>query len=206
MRGVIQRPIVYDCLMRPLEGRAYGRRRPQLFGRLTGAILEIGVGTGRNLDAYGPQAHVTACDIEPQLVATARSRAPQQHLPVLVADAHCLPFHSAHFRYVTAALVFCSLPHPALALREIARVLRPDGRLVQLEHTTTDHPSADALLDLLAPAWKMVTGGCRLNRDTAALLTALDWHVVRHERYAGGLVRLIEALPPGSTAAVRHLS
>ena len=121
MRGVIQRPIVYDCLMRPLEGRAYGRRRTQLFGCLTGAILEIGVGTGRNLDAYGPQAHVTACDIEPQLVAMARSRAPQQRMPVLVADAQRLPFRTAHFRYVTAALVFCSLPQPALALREIAR-------------------------------------------------------------------------------------
>jgi len=139
-------------------------------------------------------------------VATTRRRATQAHLPVLVADAQGLPFRPAHFRYVTAALVFCSLPHPVLALREIARVLRPDGRLVQLEHTTTEHPITDALLDLLAPAWKMVTGGCRLNRDTSALLTALGWHVVRHERYAGGLVRLIEALPPGSTLAARHRS
>ena len=87
MRGVIQRPSVYDCLMRPLEGSAYGRRRKQLFGSLAGNILEIGAGTGRNLDAYGSQACVTACDIEPQLVIMARSRATQRRMPVLVADA-----------------------------------------------------------------------------------------------------------------------
>ena len=200
MRGVIQRPIVYDWLMRPLEGSAYGPRRKQLFGGLAGEILEIGVGTGRNLDVYGPQAHVTACDIEPQLVSTAWSRAAQQ-VPVLVADAQRLPFRTAHFRYVTAALVFCSLPHPALALGEIARVLQVDGRLIQLEHTITDHRVPDALLDLLAPSWKTFTGGCVLNRDTPALLTSLGWHLVRHERYAGGLVRMIEALPPGRTDA-----
>jgi ubiquinone/menaquinone biosynthesis C-methylase UbiE len=205
MRGVIQRPIVYDCLMRPLEGSAYGRRRKQLFGSLSGEILEIGVGTGRNLDAYGPQARVTACDIEPQLVALAWSRAVQRRMPVLVADAQRLPFRTAHFRYVTAALVFCSLPHPARALREIARVLQPDGRLIQLEHTLTDHHVPDVLLDLLAPSWKTFTGGCVLNRDTTALLTSLGWHLVRHERYVGGLVRLIEALPPGTIDAALHV-
>ncbi len=204
MRGVIQRPVVYDCLMRPLEGSAYGRRRKQLFGCLSGEILEIGAGTGRNLDAYGPQANVTACDIEPQLVEMAWSRAAQRRMPVLVADAQRLPFRTGHFRYVTAALVFCSLPDPTRALREIARVLQPDGRLIQLEHTITDHRVPDALLDLLAPSWKTFTGGCVLNRDTTTLLTSLGWHLVRHERYAGGLVRLIEALPPGTTNAALH--
>src|SRR5918998_5161679 len=154
MRGVIQRPSVYDCLMLPLEGSAYGRHRKHLFGSLSGSILEIGVGTGRNLSAYGPQAHVTGCDIEPQLVALASRRGAMQRMPVLVADAQRLPFRTAHFRYVTAALVFCSLPHPARALREIARVLQPDGRLIQLEHTLTNHRVPDALLDLLAPSWK----------------------------------------------------
>jgi ubiquinone/menaquinone biosynthesis C-methylase UbiE len=126
-------------------------------------------------------------------------------MPVLVADAQRLPFRTAHFRYVTAALVFCSFPHPARALREIARVLQPDGRLIQLEHTLTDHRVADALLDLLAPSWKTFTGGCVLNRDTTALLTSLGWHLVRHERYAGGLVRLLEALPPGTIDAALHV-
>ncbi len=202
MRGVIQRPSVYDCLMRPLEGSAYGRHRKQLFGSLSGDILEIGVGTGRNLSAYGPQAHVTGCDIEPQLVARASRRGAKQHMPVLVADAERLPFHSAHFRYVTAALVFCSLPHPAWALHEVARVLQADGRLILLEHSITEHCASDALLNLLAPSWKALTGGCVLNRDTTGLLRSLGWHLVRHERYAGGLVRLIEALPPDTTAAV----
>ena len=199
MRGVIQRPNLYDCLMRPLEGSAYDKHRKHLFGSLAGSILEIGVGTGRNLDAYGPQANVTACDIEPQLVAMAGGRAAQQSTPLLVADAQILPFRTAHFRYVTAALVFCSLPHPTLALREISRVLKAGGRLIQLEHTITNHRVSDTILDLLAPSWKTFTGGCVLNRDTTALLVSQGWQLIRHERYAGGLIRLIEALPPNNS-------
>ena len=196
MRGVIQRPLVYDWLMRPLENSAYARRRTQLFSDLRGDILEVGVGTGSNLDAYGPFACVTACDIEAQLVFTAQKRSKQRAPSLLAADAQRLPFRTGQFKYVTTALVFCSIPQPLEALSEIARVLQPGGRLIQLEHTTTDRRVPDMLLNLLAPAWKTFTGGCVLNRDTTGMLTALGWRMIRHERYVGGLVRLIEALPP----------
>ena len=74
--------------------------------------------------------------------------------------------------------------------------------MILLEYSITEHCASDVLLDLLTPSWKALTGGCVLNRDTTGLLRSLGWHLVRHERYAGGLVRLIEALPPDTTAAV----
>lgn len=196
MRGVEQQPALYEAIMAPLDALSLWRQRQRLFGGLQGAILELGVGTGRNLAAYAPGTHVTAIDVDRRLLRAARRRAARHNVHLALADAQRLPFRDHSFDVVTSALVFCSIPDPAAALREVARVLRPTGRLVQLEHTRTDHALPDALLDTITPLWRTLAGGCHPNRDTPALLQALGWHLERHERQAGGLLRLIVAVPP----------
>jgi ubiquinone/menaquinone biosynthesis C-methylase UbiE len=195
MRGVEQRPALYDRLIQPLDRAALAQWRRRLFGALAGEILELGAGTGLNFGAYGPLAQITAIEIEPQHLVFARSRAWQRGARLLAADAQSLPFDDATFDYVTSALVFCTIPDPVAALREAARVLRPGGRLIQLEHTRTNQPLVDVGLAVIAPVWKTLAGGCVLNRDTPALLEAEGWRLLRHERYAAGLIRLIEATP-----------
>jgi ubiquinone/menaquinone biosynthesis C-methylase UbiE len=199
MAGTMQLPHVYDWAMWPLEQLLYAQRRHDLFRPLRGKILELGAGTGANLYAYGPNACITALEIEPSAASVASERASPNCVRVVVGDGQQLPFAGHSFDYVTTALVFCSLSEPAAALSEIQRVLRPGGRLVQLEHTRTGHVPVDWVLHTAAPAWKCVTGGCHIDRDTAALLHQHGWHLPRHERYAGGLVRVIEALPPCHT-------
>jgi ubiquinone/menaquinone biosynthesis C-methylase UbiE len=194
MRGVEQQPALYDRLMQPMDRTILGYWRRHLFSELAGDILELGAGTGLNFAAYGPQARITAIEIDPQMIVAARSRA--ESVQLVLADAQRLPFHTAMFDYVTSALVFCTIPDPAQALHEVARVLRPGGRLIQLEHTRTNHPLPDAALTFIAPAWKVVAGGCVLDRDTPALLEKAGWRLLRHQRQAYGLIRLIEALPP----------
>lgn len=192
MRGVEQHPALYDRVVQPLDTGKLGAWRRQIFAPLSGDILELGVGTGLNLPAYGSGARVIGVDVELDLVQRARDRG----VPVLVGNGEQLPFPDAAFDYVTSALVFCSIPDPAQALREVARVLRPGGRLIQLEHTRTNHALPDALLDLITPLWSTVAGGCHPNRDTPALLLDAGWQVLRHDRRLGGLIRLLEALPP----------
>lgn len=192
MRGVEQRPALYDRLVQPLNAGALGAWRRQIFAPLTGAILEIGVGTGLNLSAYSREARVIGVDVEPVLLRRAVTRGAQ----AIVGDGERLPFAEATFDYVTSALVFCSIPDPAAALREVARVLRPGGRLIQLEHTRTNHPLPDSLLTLITPVWSTIAGGCQPNRDTPALLERSGWQLIRHDRRLSGLIRLIEALPP----------
>lgn len=199
--GTMQLPRVYDWAMSPLESLLYARRRHALFGPLRGTILELGAGTGANLGAYGASAHVTALEIEPATAHIAQQRASSCAVRVVVGDAQQLPFAAGSFDYVTTALVFCSLPEPSTALHEIARVLRRGGRLVQLEHTRTGHARTDWLLRTAAPTWKCITGGCNIHRDTVALVQQHGWQLVRHERHVGGLVRVIEALPPQEEAA-----
>lgn len=192
MRGVEQHPALYDRVVQPLDTGKLGAWRRQIFASLSGAILELGIGTGLNLPAYSSGAHVIGVDVELDLIRRACDRGAQ----AIVGDGERLPFPDATFDYVTSALVFCSIPDPAQALREVARVLRPGGRLIQLEHTRSNHALPDALLDLVTPLWVTVAGGCHPNRDTPALLTGAGWQVLRHERRLGGLIRLLEALPP----------
>jgi ubiquinone/menaquinone biosynthesis C-methylase UbiE len=192
MRGVEQRPALYDRIVEPLDAGMLGAWRRQLFGPLRGDVLEIGVGTGLNLRAYGSAAHVIGVDVELPLLRRALERGGL----VLAGSAEELPFPDASFDYVTSALVFCSIPDPERAVREVARVLRPGGRLIQLEHTRTNRRLPDALLTLVAPTWSAIAGGCRPDRDTPALLERCGWRVTRHDRRLGGLIRLLEALPP----------
>jgi ubiquinone/menaquinone biosynthesis C-methylase UbiE len=196
VRGVEQRPALYDRIIAPIDAVALGRWRRQLFGSLRGAVLELGVGTGRNMPIYGPDARVTALDVERDLLLAARKRGQDRVLHLALADAQRLPFPNATFDYVTSTLVFCSIPDPLLALVEVARVLRPGGRLIQIEHTRTNHALPDAGLNAITPLWTVVAGGCDPTRDTAALLDRSGWNVKRHERHAGGLIRLMESLPP----------
>jgi ubiquinone/menaquinone biosynthesis C-methylase UbiE len=196
MRGVEQRPALYDRIVAPLDRGMLGRWRRQLFAPLIGDVLELGVGTGLNLRVYAPAARVIGIDVELPLVRTAQARSLTRDAWVLVADAQRLPFPNAAFDYVTAALVFCSIPDPAQALSEVARVLRPGGRLIQLEHTRTNQALPDALLTAITPVWSTIVGGCQPNRDTPALLMRHGWKLLRHERHLSGLIRLIEAAPP----------
>ncbi|HEY0734969.1 MAG TPA: class I SAM-dependent methyltransferase [Herpetosiphonaceae bacterium] len=192
MRGVEQQPDLYDGVVGRLGAGKLGTWRRQIFASLSGDILELGVGTGLNLPAYGSGARVIGVDVELDLLRRALSRGAQ----TIVGDGERLPFPDATFDYVTSALVFCSIPDPDLALREVARVLRPGGRLIQLEHTRTNHALPDAMLDLITPLWATIAGGCHPNRDTPALLERSGWLLLRHDRHLGGLIRLLEALPP----------
>ncbi|HEY0607748.1 MAG TPA: class I SAM-dependent methyltransferase [Herpetosiphonaceae bacterium] len=183
---------MYDGVVGRLGAGRLGAWRRQIFASLSGDILELGVGTGLNLPAYGAGARVIGVDVELDLIRRARSRGAQ----TIVGDGERLPFPDATFDYVTSALVFCSIADPDLALREVARVLRPGGRLIQLEHTRTNHALPDVLLDLITPLWATIAGGCHPNRDTPALLERSGWQLLRHDRQLGGLIRLLEALPP----------
>ena len=201
MKGVEQIAPLYDLVVGALDRGRLGAWRRELVGELNGDVLEVGVGTGLNLRHYGANARVVGIDPEPGLLPAARSRAAGRGYDLQRADARMLPFRNGSFDAVVSTLVFCSIPEPALALAEIGRVLRPGGRLIQLEHTRTGKGLADGFLDLIAPVWQVVAGGCRPNRDTAGLLEAAGWQILRHDRHYAGLIRLLVSTRPGAAEA-----
>lgn len=196
MKGVEQIDCLYDMVLRPMNLLGLGAHRYHLVHELAGDILEVGVGTGLNLVYYGPVARVTGIDPNRELLNAARGRAGRRGYLLQAADAQALPFADRSFDAVVSTLVFCTIPAPLAALQEIGRVLRPGGRLLQLEHTRTGRDRPDAILDLIAPTWQRIAGGCHVNRDTVALVAAAGWRVQQHERHAGGFIRILISEPP----------
>lgn|SRR5574337_865615 len=128
----------YDRLTAPMEGMlGLARGRAWVFERVAkGRVLEIGAGTGKNIDHYPEGATVVATDLSPGMLARAveKSRGRPGRVRFVVADAEELPFKERSFDTVVATCVFCSMPDPLSGLREARRVLREGGEVVLLEH------------------------------------------------------------------------
>ncbi|HUP92902.1 MAG TPA: class I SAM-dependent methyltransferase [Solimonas sp.] len=164
-------PWVIDlaCGIRPVQ-----RQRRKVVPLAHGEVLEIGVGTGRNL-AFYDRARVTrlcALDPAPQMHRLARKRATAAGLEVelLVLPADRIPAADASFDCVVCTYTLCTIPEPVPALREMRRVLRPGGELLFCEHGLAPDPGVRRWQARLTPAWKPLAGGCHLDRDIPGLL------------------------------------
>jgi ubiquinone/menaquinone biosynthesis C-methylase UbiE len=126
----------YDRMIATWEKVLFEDGRQWVCSQARGDALEIGVGTGRNLDKYPEGVHLIGIDLSPSMLDLARARARQlgQEVDLQLGDAQQLSFASASFDTVVVTLTLCAVPDDGRAIREIARVLRPDGLLVWLEH------------------------------------------------------------------------
>ncbi len=163
----------FDVFMAPLERWKLHRIRSRLIPRASGAVLEIGAGTGINLRYYRPEkiASLTLSDRDDRR-ATLRSRVsrlPEQLGQITVVrrmDAQVLPFSDHTFDTVVATLLFCSVDCPPCGFDEIIRVLKPGGTYLFLEHVQPAQSGTARLFDTINPLWNTLSRGCNLNRDT----------------------------------------
>jgi ubiquinone/menaquinone biosynthesis C-methylase UbiE len=167
----LEHPVVaafYDAYMWPQEVMGFRRQRERMAGEATGRVLELAAGTGLTFPFYARAQEVVAIDPDPSMLKRARRRATSAPCPVrlLQADAESLPFNDGEFDTVVLAFGLCTIPHPETAVREAHRVLKPDGRLLFLEHVRSNGRRHARLQDLAAPAWSRLTGGCKPNRPS----------------------------------------
>jgi ubiquinone/menaquinone biosynthesis C-methylase UbiE len=157
---------VYDLLERPMD-LMVGKWRRRMLATASGVTLEVGVGTGRNLEAYPPGVELTGIDVSAKMVERARVQARRRHVEVdlQVADVQHLPFEDDSFDTVVATCVFCSVADPVAGLSELARVVRPDGRVLLLEHVRPRNPLLGWLADRLSPLVRRLFGP-EINRRT----------------------------------------
>lgn len=172
--------------------------RYDLLADVHGRVLEIGARSGSNFRFYQPDTRVVATDVDANALKGTRGLFTRfaQGIALSAADAQHLPFADHSFNAVVSTLVFCSIPDPVRALGEIARVLRPDGRLYTIDHVRCEQPMIGALMDALTPAWKVVAGGCHLNRRTEAILQASGFTIHKRRTALAGVLRLFVSEPP----------
>ena len=158
--------------------------RRDALAQARGEVLEIGAGTGLNIPAY-PRTGITRLVLtEPHEAMRRQIEAKLGDAPapveVLDAGAEDLPFADATFDTVTATLVMCEAGDPARAMDEIARVLKPGGHYLFLEHVRSEDPKLARSQDRWEPIWKRVAGGCNCSRDTLATIAASGLDVETH--------------------------
>lgn len=160
---------VYDRMMQDTEEAGLRDHRRQIVGRARGRVLEIGAGTGLNLDHYGPEVSELVLT-EPEEPMAKRLRARATRGEVIEAGADDLPFPDDSFDAVVCTLVLCTVPDQDRAIAEIRRVLKPGGQLLFIEHVRSHDAKTAKWQDRLLPVWRFFGRGCHPNRDTAAAL------------------------------------
>jgi ubiquinone/menaquinone biosynthesis C-methylase UbiE len=189
-RAAVRHPVFarfYARLSAGAERGGVSEHRRKLLAGLTGSVLEVGAGNGLNFGHY-PAAvtAVLAVEPEPRLRALAEQSARRATTDITVIDgiAEHLPAADREFDAVVATLVLCSVSDPALALRELHRVLRPRGELRFMEHVAAESAGLRRVQRIAdATCWPVCFGGCHASRDPVAAITAAGFRVRELEKY-----------------------
>lgn len=186
---------LYDT-MEILAERRYADWRPRLWSFVQGPeVLEVGVGTGKNMPYYPEDVEITAIDLTPGMLARAKVRAAELDAKVRLrlGDVQSLDFPDQSYDDVVATFVFCSVPDPILGLNEIARVLKPNGRLLLLEHVRSANAVLGRLMDVLDPLTVRLMGP-HINRRTVENVQQSQLQIESVDDMGlGGIFKLIVA-------------
>ena len=193
---------MYDRMMRRGEERSMGRRREALVSQADGRTLEIGAGTGANLRYYrdGVQELMLAEPFEPMRLRRLERKLGEsgKAARTLDASAEAIPLEDGSVDTVVSTLVLCTVDFPDAALGEVARVLRPGGQLLFIEHVRSPSPKMARWQDRLETPWRHFGAGCRCNRDTVSSIAAAGFETEHEEEHWKGVPPIVATIVMGA--------
>jgi ubiquinone/menaquinone biosynthesis C-methylase UbiE len=190
--GLYARHIFPRLMDWAMNGEEFQRLRGLLLQSARGKVLEIGLGTGLNLPHYpGEVSWLYAVDPAPLLPdrVSQRSRALAFPVQIKQISAEMLPFDDRTFDCVVSTWTLCTIPDPVKALREVHRVLKPDGVFLFLEHGRSEDEKVAAWQDRLNPIQKVIGCGCNLNRNIDQIIAQAGLKIMTLDRF------LMQSLP-----------
>ncbi len=197
----------YDQKISVMEWLLFGDGRRWVCSQAYGDVLEIAVGTGRNLPFYPTDIRLTGIELSPAMLALAQRRAREigRDANLRLGDGQALDFPDRSFDSVVCTLALCTIPDDRLAVEEIARVLRPTGRFVAMEHVRSSLLPVRLLQRLLDPlAMRFETD--HLLREPLRHVEAIGFEVECVERSKWGIVERIVARKPADPDAIESPS
>jgi ubiquinone/menaquinone biosynthesis C-methylase UbiE len=192
----------YDRQMAFFERVLFGDGRQWICSQAAGDVLEVAIGTGRNLPLYPNGIRLTGVDFSPQMLQLTQRRAQELGRPVdlRLGDAQALDLPDAAFDTVVCTLSLCAIPDERRAIAEMKRVLRPGGRLLLLDHIAAG-PRLARVIQWLLERITVPLGGEHLRRRPLLLVQAEGFQVERRERSKLGIVERLAARKPADQQA-----
>jgi ubiquinone/menaquinone biosynthesis C-methylase UbiE len=177
------------------EGLLIGDGRRWATSQASGDTLEIGIGSGRNLDLYAPEVRLVGIDVSTGMLGIARARPEAAGRELRVGDAQRLDFPDAAFDTVVSTFVLCSVPDDRAAIAEAYRVLRPGGRFVIIEHVRS-HLAPIRAIERAFEAGSVRSSGDHLLRDPLDHLVAIGFEIMSTSRHRLGFIERTIAVRP----------
>jgi ubiquinone/menaquinone biosynthesis C-methylase UbiE len=176
---------LYDRMLSGTEEAGLRDIRRLALAEASGRTIDIGAGTGANLGLYPASvSELVLAEPDPHMVKRLRPKLADAGVEarVVEAPAAALPLEDSSFDTAVFTLVLCTVPDPAAALAEAARILKPGGRLLFVEHVRSENPRLARWQDRLERPWRFCGDGCHCNRDTVATIEASPLTVEAVER------------------------
>lgn len=177
---------LYDSCFKAVEEAGLRDMRRELLSEARGRTIDIGSGTGANLELYPDDVDLTMAEPDLHMARQLRRKLAEsgRAAEFVEAGAESLPFEDSSFDTAVFTLVLCTVPDPRAALAEVARILKPGGRMFFLEHVRAESPGLARWQDRLEKPWRFVGDGCHCNRDTVATIKSspLRLENVEHDR------------------------
>jgi ubiquinone/menaquinone biosynthesis C-methylase UbiE len=188
----------YDRSSRLTERLVVDALRQEFGQQMRGTTLEIAIGSGLSLPYYSPDVtRAVGIDLSAGMLAEARKRARSlgREIELIQMDAERLAFPDNAFDTAGISLALCTVPRPEVALAEIARVCKPDGTALFLEHVRSPHWPVYAVERMISPSQERSVG-CSWVRDTVGSIRQAGFQVRSDQSRLLGIFRLVVATPP----------
>lgn len=185
----------YDTFETSMEKSKFGKWRAMLFSMIPpgSSVLEVGVGTGKNIPYYGKDLNITAIDFSNGMLDKAHGKAkahPEKKVNLLQMDVANLEFPDNHFDFVVSTFVFCTVPNPMTGFKEIKRVLKPDGKAIFLEHMRSSFWHYNIFLFGMSSI-SIPLIGTSMVRKTKQHILQSGFHVVEEKNLFSDIVKLL---------------